>query len=78
VALVGLVELLRAGGGELLDVQWATPHLKSLGVVEMARSDYLLRLGRAVGRPQPAVFGGSVTGASPRPGNRVRRASPPG
>jgi len=31
VALVALVERLRAAGVTLLDVQWATPHLESLG-----------------------------------------------
>ena len=37
VALVGLVQLLRnaGAGGRLLDVQWATPHLVSLGAVEV-------------------------------------------
>ena len=49
VALVELVEWLRATGAELLDVQWATPHLASLGVVEVARPDYLRRLRRATG-----------------------------
>ena len=40
VALVALVDLLRADGDgrRLLDVQWATPHLASLGVVEVARA----------------------------------------
>jgi leucyl/phenylalanyl-tRNA--protein transferase len=40
VALVGLVERLRAGGAVLLDVQWATDHLRSLGVVEVPRVRY--------------------------------------
>ena len=37
VALVALVEGLRASdpAERLLDVQWATPHLESLGVVEI-------------------------------------------
>lgn len=48
VALVELVEWLRDTGAQLLDVQWATPHLLSLGVVEMARPDYLRRLRSAV------------------------------
>ena len=40
-ALLGLVELLRAGGeARLLDVQWATPHLVSLGAVEISRAAY--------------------------------------
>lgn len=59
VALVALVEQLRAAGAQLLDVQWATPHLKSLGAAEIPRQEYLARLAEAVLRPQPAVFGGS-------------------
>jgi leucyl/phenylalanyl-tRNA--protein transferase len=51
VALVALVERLRAGGGTLLDVQWSTAHLESLGVVEVTRDDYLRRLVRAVTLP---------------------------
>jgi len=47
VALVELVEWLRASGTTLLDVQWATPHLASLGVIEIERSDYLRRLATA-------------------------------
>jgi leucyl/phenylalanyl-tRNA--protein transferase len=48
IALVGLVDLLRDGGYELLDVQWQTPHLRSLGVTEIERPDYLLRVDSAV------------------------------
>jgi leucyl/phenylalanyl-tRNA--protein transferase len=51
VALVALVEHLRAGGATLLDVQWCTAHLASLGAVEMARAEYLERLDDAVRRP---------------------------
>ena len=50
-ALVGLVEHLRAGGATLLDVQWATPHLRTLGAVEIPREDYLARLAEAVRAP---------------------------
>lgn len=54
VALVALVERLRAAGGRrLLDVQWQTPHLASLGVVEISRPEYLQRLGVAVMLPEP-------------------------
>jgi leucyl/phenylalanyl-tRNA---protein transferase len=58
VALVHLVELLRADdeADRLLDVQWATPHLATLGVIELARNDYLGRLGRALELPLPAAF----------------------
>jgi leucyl/phenylalanyl-tRNA--protein transferase len=62
VALVGLTHLLRNAGaaGRLIDVQWATPHLVSLGAVEVRRAEYHRRLAVALGRPQPAVFGGEV------------------
>ena len=52
-ALVALVEALRSGGGEpesrLLDVQWRTEHLATLGAVEVPRRDYLAALDRALG-----------------------------
>jgi leucyl/phenylalanyl-tRNA---protein transferase len=50
VALVGLVELLRADAEprRLLDVQWRTEHLATLGVVEVSRSCYLRRLAQAL------------------------------
>lgn len=50
VALVALVELLRDEhlDRRLLDVQWSTPHLASLGVVEIARPEYLRRLAAAL------------------------------
>jgi leucyl/phenylalanyl-tRNA--protein transferase len=56
VALVSLVEYLnQAGGGEdrLLDVQWLTPHLASLGAVEVPRAEYLARLENALRLPEP-------------------------
>ena len=56
VALVGLVERLRDGHDRLLDVQWRTPHLASLGVTEVSRSDYVDRVARAVVQPHPPVF----------------------
>jgi leucyl/phenylalanyl-tRNA---protein transferase len=45
-ALVGLVELLRDEYADrrLIDVQWRTPHLSTLGVTELDRDDYLARL----------------------------------
>ena len=56
VALVGLVELLGADGHErLLDVQWATGHLVSLGAVEVARPAYLAMLAEALPLPQPTM-----------------------
>lgn len=50
VALVALVEILRSAGSterRLLDVQWCTDHLSSLGARAIPRNDYLDRLERA-------------------------------
>lgn len=56
-ALVGLVERLRDEHAQdrLLDVQWSTPHLASLGVVEVDRGDYLRRLEAALALSPPAL-----------------------
>jgi leucyl/phenylalanyl-tRNA--protein transferase len=56
VALVALVELLRAGGASLLDVQWVTPHLASLGAVPVPRRRYHQLLEEALDRPPAAAF----------------------
>jgi leucyl/phenylalanyl-tRNA--protein transferase len=56
VTLVHLAGLLRAGGATLLDVQWCTPHLASLGAVEIGRTTYLERLGAALETPLPEPF----------------------
>jgi leucyl/phenylalanyl-tRNA--protein transferase len=49
LALAALVEWLAREGFELLDVQLATDHLRSLGVIEIPRAEYLQRLGAAIG-----------------------------
>ena len=54
VALVGLVDWLTATGGRLLDVQWPTPHLASLGAIRSSRDEYLRRLAEAVLRGRDA------------------------
>ena len=58
VALVGLVDLLRDEYADrrLLDVQWSTPHLASMGVVEVRRSTYLDLLQDALELPLPRAF----------------------
>jgi leucyl/phenylalanyl-tRNA--protein transferase len=48
VALVALVDWLRETGAALLDVQWTTEHLISLGAIDIPRGDYLQRLEQAV------------------------------
>ena len=54
VALVGLVERFHADGDprRLVDVQWATDHLRSLGAQEWSREQYLDRLVEALRAPQ--------------------------
>jgi leucyl/phenylalanyl-tRNA--protein transferase len=58
VALVALVGLLGGAAGategRVLDVQWVSPHLASLGAVGIPRAEYLARLRRA--RDLPPVF----------------------
>ncbi len=57
VALVGLVDLLRSDGVDrLLDVQWRTDHLASLGAIEIPRWEYVARVRTAVRRPVPAAL----------------------
>lgn len=48
VALVALVDKLRRIGVVLLDVQWLTPHLATLGAREIPRPEYLRRLAEAM------------------------------
>jgi leucyl/phenylalanyl-tRNA--protein transferase len=59
VALVGLIDLLTEGGSSpkrVLDVQWVTPHLASLGAVAIDRSEYLRRLDVALDLELPPAF----------------------
>jgi leucyl/phenylalanyl-tRNA--protein transferase len=60
VALVRLVEALTQDGDtrRLLDVQWRTDHLASLGVVAVPREDYLRRLTVALAASPPSEFDG--------------------
>jgi len=56
VALVALVDRVRTRGYRLLDIQWVTPHLASLGAVEVSRSEYQRRLAEALVQPAPAAW----------------------
>ncbi len=51
VALAALVERLRSGGFALLDTQFLTPHLASLGAVEVPRAEYRRQLALALALP---------------------------
>lgn len=54
VALVGLVDLLSDdhAGERLVDTQWVTPHLSTLGVTTISRRDYLRRLPDLLALPE--------------------------
>ena len=54
VALVALVERLRARGYALLDTQFVTDHLRQFGAIEIPREAYQLELRRAL--EMPAAF----------------------
>lgn len=49
-AFLHLVERLRCGGFQLLDIQFTTPHLQRFGAVEISRAAYRARLARALRR----------------------------
>ena len=59
VALAWLVARLNVGGYSLLDCQFMTDHLRSLGAVEMLQSDYVTMLSSALagGVAGPPEFG---------------------
>ena len=56
VALLALVDLLDDEHAEerIIDVQWQTDHLASLGVIEVERDEYLGLLAEALAAPAPA------------------------
>jgi leucyl/phenylalanyl-tRNA--protein transferase len=62
VALMALVQLMRDTGLQLLDVQWCTEHLASLGAIEVSRSTYLDLLAT-----QPADHESDKTAETQRP-----------
>ena len=67
VALVWLVGLLRRGGARLLDCQFITDHLASLGAVEISQANYVALLAEAEGvgaAALPDAFGAVVDEAS--------------
>jgi leucyl/phenylalanyl-tRNA--protein transferase len=51
VALMHLVQLMSDTGMTLLDVQWRTDHLESLGAIDVPRQRYLTLLARALAAP---------------------------
>jgi leucyl/phenylalanyl-tRNA---protein transferase len=60
VALVALVERMRNNGFLLLDCQFLTPHLATMGAVEISRTDYLARLKAAMAEGINADFAANL------------------
>ena len=63
IALAYLTHRLKACGFSLFDTQFITPHLRTLGAVEIARTDYHKALRKALTRP--AEFDASQPFPSP-------------
>ncbi len=61
VALMALVDLMRSSGMTLLDVQWCSEHLASLGAIAIPRGEYLAQLAAALRKPWSGPYGSSVT-----------------
>jgi leucyl/phenylalanyl-tRNA---protein transferase len=68
IALAYLIDRLRQGGFCLFDTQFLTPHLASLGAVEIPRATYHKYLATALG--QQAIF---ATGPAPLGQDVVQR-----
>jgi len=82
VALAWLVVALRMGGIELLDCQFITPHLASLGAIEITQKDYMNRLDAAPSAGAASLatgFGAALAAAksagfSSSPGNFIAQS----
>jgi leucyl/phenylalanyl-tRNA---protein transferase len=64
VALAWLVARLRVGRFGLLDCQFLTDHLASLGAIEISRDDYVSLLDSALGATGAAVGAGETAGVA--------------
>lgn len=73
VCLLHLAARLRDSGYHLLDTQFVTPHLATLGAVEVPRARYKKRLAEAVRRPGRTEAWSKV----PLPGSEVLRLLAP-
>jgi leucyl/phenylalanyl-tRNA--protein transferase len=73
VALMALVQMLDDGLDRLIDAQWQTPHLTSLGVFEVPREEYLHLLASALGTPHLDFERAAVDVRTPRVAGTVTR-----
>ena len=75
VALVALVERLRAGGYRLLDTQFVTDHLRQFGAIEIAARAVSPRAAAGARRRRPCSIPTRAAWSPARPG-RLRPARP--
>ncbi|TFI58532.1 leucyl/phenylalanyl-tRNA--protein transferase [Sphingomonas parva] len=75
VALAWLVARLKLGGFRLLDCQFITDHLRSLGAIEISQKDYLALLASALS-PAGGASGVAAPGAAGAGAALVRGAVP--
>ena len=71
IALAYLVDRLRLAGFQLFDTQFITPHLASLGAIEISRDTYLAAL--SVALSQPADF--TAPAVPPRAQDIIQRST---
>ena len=76
VALSWLVARLIVGGYRLLDCQFMTDHLRSLGAVEITQKDYLVLLSEALSAAAPEGGAGSGDGAGAGAASMAAGAEP--
>jgi leucyl/phenylalanyl-tRNA---protein transferase len=76
VALAWLVARLKTGNFTLLDCQFMTEHLASLGAVSVTRETYVALLATALGGGGGAVAAGGATGAAVEGAGRAPDAPP--
>jgi len=69
VALAWLVARLKTGGFTLLDCQFMTPHLASLGAISVPRRTYVTLLSAALGGGGSATGSGTVSGGGSAAGS---------
>lgn len=78
VALTWLVALMRRAGFRLLDCQFMTGHLASLGAVEMPQARYIRLVEKAKGRPKMSLAQAYATLGQPSadasPGKRIAQS----
>lgn len=78
VALAWLVARLKVGGYTLLDCQFMTEHLASLGAVSVSRARYSALLATALGSGTGSAAGGGSLGAGSESGlSGAERETPP-